>query len=310
MGKSLGIFLTGRIATGIIEQNALRGEITHHPENPEETDSLIDTPLDGLIELVCSQVQRATANCGQVEAVGLALPGIVRDGVVEDSPNLVQLKGARVAELLHLKLKEHGIVASVTALNDADAVAAGLAAKFGRLDKFIRVWTLGNGIGFGRYPYAEGIWEGGHCTVTLDAGEMFCGCGGRGHLEGIMGHRAMRLRFLDMEPEEVFAASKTGDERCANFVRLWHRALAAATANSIHMEGAGRFYYTGFNVKFLDLKLLKHYLQQMVKMSPLQNYIPEAISMSDDLAVTGAAIAAQQNASPPVASPVANPVNG
>ena len=50
-------------------------------------------------------------------------------------------------------------------------------------------------------------------VVTLDPNEKFCGCGGRGHLEGIMGYRAMRLRFLDMEPEEVFRAAKNG-ERC------------------------------------------------------------------------------------------------
>jgi len=183
----------------------------------------------------------------------------------------------------------------VTVLNDADAIAAGVAAKQDRLDHFIRIWSLGYGIGFGRYPYAEGTWEGGHMVVSLDPGETYCGCGGRGHLEGIMGHRAMRLRFLDMEPEEVFANAKVGDERCSKFVRLWHRSLAAATANSIHMEGPGRFYYTGFNVGFLDKNLLHHYLQQMVKMSPLQSYTLEIVPMSDDLAVTGAAIAASQN---------------
>ena len=88
----------------------------------------------------------------------------------------------------------------------------------------IRVWTLGVGIGYGRYPLTEGVWEGGHTVVTLDDKENYCGCGGRGHLEGIMGHRAMRLRFLDMEPEEVFEAAKTGDARCLEFERLWHRA--------------------------------------------------------------------------------------
>lgn len=294
MAKSVGVFLTGRIATGVIEGQSPCSSISHFPENPDETDSLLDTPLDALLDLVSAQIHRAARECGPIDAVGLALPGIVRDGVVEDSPNLIQLKGARIAERLRHQLQTSGIPARVTALNDADAVAAGIAAKVGRLDKFIRVWTLGYGIGFGRYPFNEGIWEGGHCTITLDAGETYCGCGGRGHLEGVMGHRAMRLRFLDMEPEEVFAASKTGDQRCASFVRLWHRSLAAATANSIHMEGAGRFYYTGFNVKFLDLKLLQHYLQQMVKMSPLQNYTVEALPMTDDLAVTGAAIAAAQ----------------
>ena len=114
--------------------------------------------------------------------------------------------------------------------NDADVVAAGVAATRGHLDKLVRVWTLGNGVGFGRYPWAEGVWEGGHSVVTLDPKERFCGCGGVGHLEGIMGHRAMRLRFLDLEPEEIFENAKSGDARCSDFVTLWHRALAAATA--------------------------------------------------------------------------------
>ena len=95
--------------------------------------------------------------------------------------------------------------------NDADAIAAGVAATRGRLDKLTRVWTIGNGIGYGRWPYVEGVWEGGHITVTLDPKERYCGCGGVGHLEGIMGYRAMRMRFLDLEPEEVFANAKKGD---------------------------------------------------------------------------------------------------
>ena len=90
--------------------------------------------------------------------------------------------------------------------------------------------------------------------VTLDPNEKFCGCGGLGHLESIMGHRAMRLRFLDMEPEEVFAAAKTGENpRCSEFAILWHRALAAATASSIHMTGPGKFYITGPNARFVNV---------------------------------------------------------
>ncbi len=296
MGKSLGIHLTGRIVTGVIENQKPCSRLFHFPDDQDDTDSILDTPLDGLIDLVREQAVRAVGDCGPIDAVGLALPGIVRDGVVEDAPNLAQLKGTRMAEKMRRALAEAGIVAPVTVLNDADAIATGVAAKHDRLDAFIRLWTLGYGIGFGRYPYAPGIWEGGHCVVTLDSTENYCGCGGRGHLEGIMGHRAMRLRFLDMEPEEVFAHAKTGDARCREFERLWHRGLAAATANSIHMQGPGRFYYTGFNVRFLDMKLLQHYLQQMVTMSPLQNYMLEIVPMSDDLAVTGAAIAASQAA--------------
>lgn len=281
---------------GAVEEETLCSPISQFPEDPANVDSLLETPFNDLIDLVCREAAAIVGKSGPVGAVGLALPGIVRDGVVEDAPNLAQLKGAHIADQLSEGLGELGISAPVTILNDADATATGVAAKQGRLDHFVRLWALGYGIGFGRYPYAQGPWEGGHTVVTLDAGERYCGCGGRGHLEGIMGYRAMRLRFLDMEPEEVFACARTGDERCVEFVRLWHRALAAATANSIHMEGPGRFYYTGMNVKFLDMKLLEHYLQQMVKMSPLQSYSLEMIPLSDELTITGAAIAASLNA--------------
>jgi len=82
-------------------------------------------------------------------------------------------------------------------------------------------------------------------VVTLDPKERYCGCGGVGHLEGIMGNRAIRLRFLDLEPEEVFLAARNNDARAVGFVRLWHRALAAATATSVHLDGPGRFYLAG-----------------------------------------------------------------
>ncbi|MFT3971910.1 MAG: ROK family protein [Amaricoccus sp.] len=137
-------------------------------------------------------------------------------------------------------LADRGLHARVCIVNDADAMAAGLASTHGKLDRSIRVWTLGTGIGYGVYPFIPGVWEGGHTVVTLDDREHYCGCGGRGHLEGIMGHRAMRLRFLDMEPEEVFEAAnrrKDPDPRCLEFKRLWHKALAAATSNALHVSG-------------------------------------------------------------------------
>jgi predicted NBD/HSP70 family sugar kinase len=176
--------------------------------------------------------------------------------------------------------------------NDADAIAAGVAATRGQLGRLTRVWTIGNGIGYGRWPYVEGVWEGGHITVTLDPKERFCGCGGVGHLEGIMGYRAMRLRFLDLEPEEVFANARRGDTRCREFVDLWHRALAAATASFIHLAGPGRFYFTGHNVGFLELSLLRSHLETMVKMSPLQSYSLEILPPEDETALLGAGVAA------------------
>src|SRR5262249_33255168 len=145
-----------------------------------------------------------------------------------------------IQERLASALKADGIDAPVVVVNDADALAAGIMATHGRLEKVIRVWYLGDGIGFGRYPSSDGVCEGGDSVVTLDPKERFGGCGGVGHMEGIMGNRAMRLRFLDMEPEEVFTAARQGDSRAGDFVKLWHRALAAATATNVHMDGPGR----------------------------------------------------------------------
>jgi glucokinase len=115
-------------------------------------------------------------------------------------------------------------------------------------------------------------------------------------MEGIMGHRAMRLRFLDMEPEEVFEAAKQGDARCLDFKRLWHKALAAASSTTIHMAGPGKIFISGFNTRFLDMPMLKDYLQQMVKMSPLQGYSLEVVTDTPEVRVIGAAVSAEQAA--------------
>jgi glucokinase len=291
MSRTIGVVLSSRIVAGLMEDHKLVGELSRYPANPDDHEALLEHPFESLCRLITDQVMALHPE-GQIDAIGVALPGIIRDGIVEDSPNLAQLKGGKIGEVLTAIFQSKGIVAPVKTMNDADAVAAGLAVTQGRTDRLVRVWTIGNGIGFGRYPYTPGVWEGGHMVVTLDPKETYCGCGGRGHLEGIMGYRAMRLRFLDMEPEEVFAAAKKGDARCMDFVRLWHRGLGAATATSIHLGGPGRFYFTGINVRFLDLNLLKEYLWQMVKMSPLQSYALEVVPENSEVAVIGAAASA------------------
>ena len=170
------------------------------------------------------------------------------------------------------------------------AALARIAATRGALEKVVRVWHLGDGVGFGRYPRGEGVLEAGHVVVTLDPKERYCGCGGEGHLESIVGYRAMRLRFLDLEPEEVFAAARVGEPRAAEFVKLWHRALAAATATIVHLDGPGRFYLAGPLADFVDTRRLGMELQDMVKMSPLQGSYFEIVPTSHDLALIGAGV--------------------
>ncbi len=293
MARTIGITTSEDIATGLVEGHELVGKLRIHEQGDDEP--LLSLPPEGIAQRFAEEI-RAVAAGQTVDAIGVGLPGIINCGFIEESPNLRQLKGAHMQDLLAAALRNLGITSPVYVYNDADVLAAGLAATHGNLDRFIRVWTLGSGIGFGVYPRREGVWEGGHVVVSLDPRERYCGCGGVGHLEGIMGQRAMRLRFLDMEPDEVFENAQKRDQRCVEFVKLWHRALAAATANSIHLAGPGKFFISGFNAKHLDLNLLHQYLHEMVKMSPLQSYVFEVVPSSDIDGVIGAAVSAGQNA--------------
>jgi glucokinase len=293
MTTAIGVVMTEHIVAGRLEDHRLIGKPLRYPNNPAEQDALAAIPSGELVEMLAEQIDAlAGKHTSGADAVGVAVPGIVRNGVVEDSPNLPQIKGSHMAEALGKALEARGILAPVHVANDADAIAAGVASTRGQLNKLTRVWTIGNGIGYGRWPYVDGVWEGGHITVTLDPKERYCGCGGVGHLEGIMGQRAMRLRFLDLEPEEIFANAKRGDPRCRDFVDLWHRALAAATASFIHLAGPGRFYFTGHNVGFLDLGLLRSQLETMVRMSPLQSFSLEILEPDDETALIGAGVSA------------------
>ncbi len=301
--KTIGVVLSDHIYAGLIVDHALQGKLysSPHESDPldtEESNSMVEMPTEAVVRAICDLiVEVASGDKESIAAVGIAIPGLVRHGVVEEAPNLPQLKGARIQEFVARGLATHGIKVPIVIVNDADAMAAGLASLHGKLDSSIRVWTLGTGIGYGVYPSEDGVWEGGHCVVSLDDKENYCGCGGRGHLEGIMGHRAMRLRFLDMEPDEVFEAANrrhNPDHRCLEFKHLWHKALAAGTATSIHFRGAGKFFLTGYNIRFLDLNMLKDYLHQMVKMSPLQSYMLEVVPDDETIRIIGAAVAAEQ----------------
>jgi len=292
MPKCVGVLVMEHIAVGLVENNKLAGPLNLYPEKGASLDALQSMPAENIGDCIQQQINDV-AKGQKIHAIGLGFPGVIRAGIIEDSPNLHQVKGFN----LQAALSARGLAAPVRVFNDADAMAAGVAATRDKLEKLIRVWALGNGVGFGRYPWSEGVWEGGHSVVTLDPKENLCGCGGRGHLEGILGHRSMRLRFLDLEPEEIFANARGGDARCSEFVNLCHRALAAATATSIHMDGPGQFYITGHNAKFIDIGRLDRLVHEMVKMSPLQGSRFEVVPTSDEVGIIGAALNAERAAS-------------
>jgi glucokinase len=289
MSYAIGVLAMEHIAVGLVDGNRMVGPVLSYPEREEAAaGALLSIPADRIAETIAELVRQAAAG-HPIDAIGVGVPGIIRDGVVEDSPNLTQMKGFRLGQALDRAFPDGP---PVLVMNDADATAAGIAATRGLLGTLTRVWTLGSGVGFGRYPRQAGVGEGGHIVVSLDPKETLCGCGGQGHLEGIVGHRSMRLRFLDLEPEEVFANAGHGDPRCAAFVRLWHRALAAAAASSVHVDGPGRLFLSGPNARFVDTSALAAELHDMVKMSPLQGSAFEVVDTSDAIAIVGATVGA------------------
>ena len=295
MSRTVGVLVMEHIAAGLVDDHKVVGPLKLFPETAQTLDPLQSMPSTDIAECIRGLIEKASGG-EKLEAVGIGFPGIIRNGVVEESPNLQQVKGFALQAVLSSALKGKAAGVPVRVFNDADAMAAGIAATQGKLQQLIRVWTLGNGIGFGRYPTREGVWEGGHSVVTLDPKESFCGCGGKGHLEGILGRRSMRMRFLDLEPEEIFENARAGDARCAEFVTLCHRALAAATATSIHMSGPGTFFITGPDTTFIDANLLDRLVHEMVKMSPLQGSRFEVLPASDELGIIGAAVNASHAA--------------
>jgi glucokinase len=202
MRLAIGVLVTEHIAVSLVANHQIVGPVRKFPEAGVISNALEGMPAEEIVQRIAREIELA-AQGQSVHAIGVGFPGISRNGLIEESPNLKQTKGLRFRESLAALLNRTGISAPVHVLNDAAALAAGVAATRGELEKLVRVWFLGVGIGLGRYPQSSNFSEAGHTVVTLDPKENLCGCGGIGHLEGLIGHRAIRLRFLDLEPEEV-----------------------------------------------------------------------------------------------------------
>ena len=294
MGHAVGVLAMEHIAAGLVEGDRIVGPIRTYPDQADEGSSVLPTlPAADIVQAI----GRLIDEVGQgrpLDVVGVGFPGVIRDGVIEDSPNLQQMKGSALARSLSEALSGR---AHVLVLNDADAVATGIAATRGQLDTLTRVWTLGSGVGFGRYPHAPGVWEGGHVVVSLDPKESLCGCGGQGHLEGIVG-----------PPQHAPAIPRHGARRGLRpGGRAAMRDAPRSSGSGIEPSpqppraastwtGPGRFFLSGPNARFVDTAVLAGALHDMVKMSPLQGSAFEVIARSDDLAIIGAAVGARQSA--------------
>src|SRR6185312_2045224 len=110
MTNAIGVVMTEHIVAGRMENHKLVGQTVRYPGDGDEVDALTALPGKELVEILATQIiELAGVDQNPVEAIGVAVPGIVRHGVVEDSPNVTQIKGMRMAEELARVLIGRGI---------------------------------------------------------------------------------------------------------------------------------------------------------------------------------------------------------
>ena len=134
MTTAIGVVMTEHIVAGRLEDMRLAGESVRYPQNTDEVDALNALPVGDVVDILANEIV-SVINNAHIDAIGVAVPGVIRHGVVEDSPNLTQLKGMRLADELTRVLADKGVNAPVHIANDADAIAAGVAATRGQLNK-------------------------------------------------------------------------------------------------------------------------------------------------------------------------------
>src|ERR1051326_6072619 len=144
--QMIGVVASGDIAVGLVQGHELVGKLRIYPA-PEDKDSggfeeIHSIPIEAITETIAQIIQELCAEHGaHPVAAGGGFSGIIRGGIIEDSPNLKQAKGAKMVEMLVSALAGRGVTTPVNLFNDADVMAAGIAATRGQLEKLIRVWT-------------------------------------------------------------------------------------------------------------------------------------------------------------------------
>ena len=85
MTTAIGVVMTEHIVAGRMENHRLVGEPVRYPGDSDEVDALTVLPGGELLEILANLVtQLAVHGEKPVEAIGVAVPGVVRHGVGED----------------------------------------------------------------------------------------------------------------------------------------------------------------------------------------------------------------------------------
>src|SRR5438270_3836234 len=98
MGLKIGVLAAEHIAAGAVENHAIVGTIRSFTDKSDK-DYLAEMPTEEIVQRIVEEIQ--VVRDGQaVECIGVGFPGIIREGIIEESPNLSQLKGQNFGVLL------------------------------------------------------------------------------------------------------------------------------------------------------------------------------------------------------------------
>src|SRR5689334_14949618 len=143
MPIGVGVLVTRSIWVGAVE-GARLGNVEMYPAPGQQRFDLRAIHCGQILAEIRRMVAKVREGA-EVVSVGAAFPGVVRNGTIEDSPNLGQLKGFAIASELAAALKADGIDLPVKVINDADALASGIAVTR-NAELPVRVWYLGDGV--------------------------------------------------------------------------------------------------------------------------------------------------------------------
>jgi len=85
MRRTVGVLVMEHIAVGSVEGHKVVGPLSIFPEKPQSLDPLQSMPAEGIVDCIRQQVDKV-AGGEKIAAIGIGFPGIIRGGVVEDSP--------------------------------------------------------------------------------------------------------------------------------------------------------------------------------------------------------------------------------
>jgi glucokinase len=174
--------------------------------------------------------------CGEkgLTCIGIAVPGIIKNGVVEKSPNLPFLKGTDFKSLISKRFRTKVVVE-----NDVKCMAFGESMR--RKERNFIVLTLGTGIGGGlvingnvHYGMSSAAGEVGHMSIKFDGPE--CVCGNLGCFEEYASIRAVRrlsskIMGKGMEPHEVFNLAEKGDKKAKDLWKEYGKIFGIGLSN-------------------------------------------------------------------------------